>query len=77
MPCRGCCARRFVDYSEETRRELRILDAAAELQRRYGAEALPNYIISNANGVSDMLEVALLLKEAGLDAARAAAAAGI
>ena len=29
-------------------------------------EALPNYIISNANGVSDVLEVALLLKEAGL-----------
>ena len=36
--------------------ELRILDAAAELQRRYGAQALPNYIISNANGVSDVLE---------------------
>ena len=39
------------------------------------AQALPNYIISNANGVSDVLEVALLLKEAGSDAARAAAAA--
>jgi phosphoenolpyruvate carboxylase len=57
---------RYVEYSEDTRKELRILDKAAELQKRYGKEALPNYIISNANGVSDILEVALLLKEAGL-----------
>ncbi len=39
---------------------------AADLQRRYGPQAMPNYIISNANGASDVLEVALLLKEAGL-----------
>ena len=56
----------YVEYSEDTRKELGILDKAAELHRRYGKEALPNYIISNANGVSDVLEVALLLKEAGL-----------
>ncbi|MCW5622784.1 MAG: phosphoenolpyruvate carboxylase, partial [Burkholderiales bacterium] len=56
----------FLSYSEDTGKELRILDTAAELQRRYGAHALPNYIISNCNGVSDVLEVALLLKEAGL-----------
>ena len=43
-----------------------MLDTAAELQRRYGTQAMPNYFISNANGVSDLLEVALLLKEAGL-----------
>src|SRR3954453_14578060 len=55
-----------IDYSEDARKELRIIDKAAELQRRYGGEALQNYIISNANGVSDVLEVALLLKEAGL-----------
>ncbi len=53
-------------YSDPTQNELRILDTAAELQRRYGARALPNHIISNTNGVSDMLELALLLKEAGL-----------
>jgi len=57
---------RYLDYTEDTRKELRILDKAADLQRRYGAQALPNYIISSANGVSDVLEVALLLKEAGL-----------
>jgi len=56
----------FVTYTDDTLKELRILDTAAELQRRYGAQALPNYIISNANGASDVLEVALLLKEAGL-----------
>jgi len=56
----------FLSYSADTEKELRIVDTAAELQRRYGAQALPNYIISNSNGVSDVLEVALLLKEAGL-----------
>jgi phosphoenolpyruvate carboxylase len=56
----------FVSYTEDTLKELRIIDTAAELHRRYGAPALPNYIISNANGASDVLEVALLLKEGGL-----------
>ena len=56
----------FVTYTEDTLRELRIVDAVAELHRRYGSQAIPNYIISNANGASDVLEVALLLKEAGL-----------
>jgi phosphoenolpyruvate carboxylase len=55
-----------LSYGELTTSELRILDTAAELQRRYGARALPNHIISNTNGVSDMLELALVLKEAGL-----------
>jgi phosphoenolpyruvate carboxylase len=56
----------YLTYSELVQSELRILDTAAELQRRYGADALPNHIISSTNGVSDMLEMALLLKEAGL-----------
>ncbi len=56
----------FLDYSEGTAKEMAILDAAAEMQRRYGKQALPNYIISKADGVSDLLEVALLCKEAGL-----------
>jgi phosphoenolpyruvate carboxylase len=53
-------------YGDVTQSELRILDTAAELQRRFGARALPNHIISNTNAVSDMLELTLLLKEAGL-----------
>lgn len=56
----------YLEYSEETRGELAIFDTAAAVHRRYGPEALPNYIISKADGVSDLLEVALLLKEAGL-----------
>ncbi|QID17137.1 phosphoenolpyruvate carboxylase [Nitrogeniibacter mangrovi] len=55
-----------VDYSEETASELAILFAARRAHHQYGAAALPNYIISKADGVSDVLEVALLLKEAGL-----------
>jgi phosphoenolpyruvate carboxylase len=55
-----------LEYSEATRKELAIIDTAAEMQGRFGRQALPNYIISNAGGVSDVLEVALLLKEAGL-----------
>jgi phosphoenolpyruvate carboxylase len=56
----------FVAYSEETAAELGILAAAAEAQRRYGKEAVSNYVISKADGVSDVLEVVLLLKETGL-----------
>jgi phosphoenolpyruvate carboxylase len=56
----------FITYSEETTGELAIVAAAAEARRKYGAAAVPNYVISKADGVSDVLEVALLLKEAGL-----------
>jgi len=55
----------YLSYSEEVGKELAILDTAAGMHRRYGAEALPNYVISKADGVSDLLEVALLLKEVG------------
>ena len=56
----------YLRYSEEVSKELAILDTAAGLHREFGATSLPNYIISKADSVSDMLEVALLLKEAGL-----------
>jgi phosphoenolpyruvate carboxylase len=55
-----------VDYSAHTRGELAVLDTAAQLQRRYGRQALPNYVVSKTDEVSDLLEVALLLKEAGM-----------
>jgi phosphoenolpyruvate carboxylase len=55
-----------VSYSPETESELKIFDAAAELHRRYGADAVPTTIVSMAASVSDFLEAALLLKEAGL-----------
>jgi phosphoenolpyruvate carboxylase len=56
----------FVKYSQETVDELAVFHAAAEAHAKFGTEAIPQCIISMCKGVSDMLEVALLLKEAGL-----------
>lgn len=56
----------FIDYTEETQGELAIFRAAAEAHRLYGPNCVPNAIISKTDGVSDMLELALLLKEVGL-----------
>ncbi|MCX7892901.1 MAG: phosphoenolpyruvate carboxylase [Burkholderiales bacterium] len=56
----------FVAYSEETAGELAILDAARAIQSRYGRETLPHYVISKTTAASDLLEVALLLREAGM-----------
>jgi phosphoenolpyruvate carboxylase len=56
----------YRDYGPETTRELEIVDAAARLRRQFGPGAIENYVISKAASVSDMLEVAILLKEAGL-----------
>jgi len=56
----------FLSYSAETTSELAILNATAEAHRRYGRAAVPHYVISHTTGVSDILETAVLLKEAGL-----------
>ena len=56
----------YLDYSAETDSELAILRAARELRQRYGERAIRNYIISHTETVSDLLEVLLLQKEAGL-----------
>ena len=56
----------YLTYSDETQAELKIFDAAAELQHRYGSDALQTTIISTTLTVSDVLEVVLLLKESGL-----------
>ncbi|MFI9511062.1 phosphoenolpyruvate carboxylase [Nocardia sp. NPDC052566] len=52
--------------SELAAKELGIVRAAKEVVDTFGAEAVPNYIISMCTSVSDMLEAALLLKEGGL-----------
>jgi phosphoenolpyruvate carboxylase len=57
---------RHIGYGAETAKELAIFDAAAMAHRRYGARALRTAIISKAASVSDVLELAVLLKEAGL-----------
>jgi phosphoenolpyruvate carboxylase len=56
----------WATYSDETTGELAVLDEAAAAQRRLGPVAIPHYVISKAEQVSDVLEVAVLLKEAGL-----------
>jgi phosphoenolpyruvate carboxylase len=56
----------YADYTDETRGELEIFFAARELRSTYGAEAISHAIISKTNDASDVLEVALLLKESGL-----------
>ena len=56
----------YARYSAETLSELGIVRAAAEAHQRYGAECIRFYIISKCESVSDLLEVNILLKEAGL-----------
>jgi phosphoenolpyruvate carboxylase len=56
----------FAAYSDETRSELDIVRAAAEAHSKYGPAAITTYVISKAESISDLLEVNILLKEAGL-----------
>jgi len=53
-------------YSELTKKELGVLRAIADAHARFGPRSLPQYVISNCCTLSDMLEVAILLKEVGL-----------
>ncbi|WP_336029963.1 phosphoenolpyruvate carboxylase [Geodermatophilus sp. FMUSA9-8] len=52
--------------SDLARGELDLLVAAAEQVEKLGPRAIPNYVISMCESVSDVLEVAVLLKEVGL-----------
>ncbi|MEP7085107.1 MAG: phosphoenolpyruvate carboxylase, partial [Betaproteobacteria bacterium] len=56
----------FADYSERTQSELAVFREAAAVRTRLGPRAIENAIISMARSFSDLLEVAVLLKEAGL-----------
>lgn len=53
-------------YSEHTKSELAIFEAAKQARQRYGQAAILHYIISHTESVSDLLEVLLLQKETGL-----------
>jgi phosphoenolpyruvate carboxylase len=53
-------------YSEHTQNELAIFEMARQMRQRFGHEAIRHYIISHTESVSDLLEVLLLQKEAGL-----------
>src|SRR5690606_23055702 len=56
----------YAQYGEECASELAIVREAAASHARYGTDSITTYLISKAESVSDMLEVNLLLKEAGL-----------
>ncbi len=56
----------YLTYSDETQSELAIYRAARVAHERYGKAAVPNCIISKTDSVSDLLELAVILKEAGL-----------
>ncbi len=56
----------YLAYSEETVSELGVLKAARQIREQFGSRAIRNYIISHTETVSDLLEVFLLQREAGL-----------
>jgi phosphoenolpyruvate carboxylase len=56
----------YASYSEETTKELAIFDRAALLRAKLGPDVLRRVVISKAASVSDLLEVAVLMKEGGL-----------
>jgi phosphoenolpyruvate carboxylase len=56
----------WIVYGEETARELAILRAAAAGRARYGREAVRQSIVSHTESLSDLLEVLVLQKEAGM-----------
>ncbi|WP_169543991.1 phosphoenolpyruvate carboxylase [Sneathiella aquimaris] len=53
-------------YSEQTTSELQIFETAHKIQQTQNFEALCTAIISNTQSVSDVLELALILKEKGI-----------
>jgi phosphoenolpyruvate carboxylase len=53
-------------YSERARSELAIFETARLMRERFGPQAIRHYIISHTETASDLLEVLLLQKEAGL-----------
>jgi phosphoenolpyruvate carboxylase len=56
----------YSSYSAEATSELAIVRATAEVHALYGSECVNTYIVSKCESVSDLLEVYILLKEAGL-----------
>jgi phosphoenolpyruvate carboxylase len=53
-------------YDDQTNSELEILRTAAELRSGFGPKAITTAIISNTRAASNLLELAVLLKQVGL-----------
>lgn len=56
------------DLGDVTRTALEFMAVLRDARARYGRAAVGNYVISMADGVSDVLEVLLLAREVGLEA---------
>jgi len=54
------------EYSEGTASELAVFEAAADAHGVFGPRAIPTAIVSNTTDASDLLELAVLLKQVGL-----------
>ncbi len=67
----------YLEYGAETQSELAIAHAAAAAHAQYGPQCITAYNISKCESVSDLLEVQILLKEAGLYRAAEAGGAAI
>ncbi|HKB53483.1 MAG TPA: phosphoenolpyruvate carboxylase, partial [Ramlibacter sp.] len=53
-------------YSDHAEEELAVFETAKRMRERFGPDAIRHYIISHTETASDLLEVLLLQKEAGL-----------
>jgi phosphoenolpyruvate carboxylase len=56
----------YVEYPANVGKEIATVEAAARARSRLGAPVVSKYIISHGESVSDLLEVGVLLREAGL-----------
>jgi phosphoenolpyruvate carboxylase len=56
----------FQNYSDLLQTEMNVLRKAHEVRAKFGNRTVRHYIISHTETMSDLLEVALLQKEAGL-----------
>ena len=56
----------FTAYSAELTSEIDILRAAADAHAAYGPDCIRAYIVAKTSGVSNLLEVYVLLKEVGI-----------
>lgn len=56
----------YQQYSELVHTEIDVLNKARDIKQKFGSRTVKQYIISHTETLSDLLEVALLQKEAGL-----------
>ncbi|WP_128895264.1 phosphoenolpyruvate carboxylase [Longirhabdus pacifica] len=57
---------RYISYSESTQECLEVFRTVQRAKQEFGEQCVTSYLISMAQGVSDILEVAVLAKEVGL-----------